>query len=585
MSKLISAQRALSLYREALQRGDLDSVAAILWLAECDPLLLDLINKFHQSHDISESVVSDAPQPTDKITGSLTTLKPSPNGLPPITVYQEEDKIMNITISNQQVKSYPRMLSAVAAALLLLVFGMVLVTMLAMPIGNNFGQSVELTQAPLKAGCQLNSTAAASDESLRLAQSAYEAFNADESDTELGILLAICALQTDYTPEADTALQYLMSVSGTARSFLGNGGKSGLFSPDGRYLVTSDNALLRLWDGETGAPMREIAVPTESITALAFSPDGRYILYGGADNTVRMLDVETGQEIRQFLHTHIVTTVAFSPDGHFVLSVPEESPDHIVYLWDAVTGEEIRQLTGHTSDIFDAAFSPDGRFIATSSWDTTVRLWDVATGDEVRQYPRHNSWAAHVSFSADGKYLLSSGTYVVRLSDVESGETIREYEAQGSRALGYPSFSPDRRYVLASDRDSIRALLWDADTDELIRIFDGRFFDPDAGRMYGVNFSPDGRTIVIENANAYGASPYNRVWLWDTDYRDTIDRACQGISRDFTPEERAQYGLREDVPTCPQFGVGYALEAGMTPIPTQPIPVWTPLPTLESTGG
>jgi WD40 repeat protein len=565
-------ERALFRYRNALLRADFDTVAKLLRLAERDAILWQMLNESHEQDD--GLLESDA---TDASLSDIITYNFSSNGTSPKT-HSQEDKIMNIAIPNpnRRMQPYPRMLSAIAAVLLLFVFGAILVTMITLPTGSNFGQVVELTQAPLKAGCQLTTTAAASDESLRLAQAADEVLDADEPDNELALLLSICALQTGYSHEADAALQRAMGITGSARSFLGYLGTGEFFSPDGRYMVTADNrGLLRLWDGETGAPVREITVP--NVTALAFSPDGRYILHGGIDNPVRMLDIETGQEIRQFHHTHFVTTVAFSPDGHFILTVPEDSPDYEIHLWDAVTESEIRQLTGHTSNVLDAAFSPDGRYIASSSLDATIRLWDVATGDEIRQFPRHNPYAGHVAFSSDGQYLLNSGTYVVRLSDMESGETIREYTAEGSRVIRFPVFSPDRRYVLASDRDSIRAFLWDTDTGELLRIFDARFFDADSRWLDTVHFSRDGRFIAAGTAN-------DKVWLWETDYRDTIADACQGVSLDFSPEEREQYGIRGGAPTCPQFAEGYALEPGMTPIPTQPIPVWTPLPTLESTG-
>ena len=56
-------------------------------------------------------------------------------------------------------------------------------------------------------------------------------------------------------------------------------------------------------------------------------------------------------------------------------------------LWDAVTGENLRDFIGHTDVInYGAAFSPDGKYIVTGSWDTTVRLWDAETGKEIRQF-------------------------------------------------------------------------------------------------------------------------------------------------------------------------------------------------------
>ena len=85
------------------------------------------------------------------------------------------------------------------------------------------------------------------------------------------------------------------------------------------------------------------------------------------------------REVRQFAgHTNTVLAVAFSPDGKQVLT---GSRDNTARLWDAATGHELRVFLGHTGAIRSVAFSPDGKQVLTSSADGTVRVWDVATGE------------------------------------------------------------------------------------------------------------------------------------------------------------------------------------------------------------
>ena len=93
---------------------------------------------------------------------------------------------------------------------------------------------------------------------------------------------------------------------------------------------------------------------------MAFSPDGKRIVSGSGDNTVRLWDADTGQPIGEPLtgHTGAVTSVAFSPDGKRIAS---GSGDNTVRLWDADTGQPIGEpLTGHTDAVTSVAFSPDG---------------------------------------------------------------------------------------------------------------------------------------------------------------------------------------------------------------------------------
>jgi len=115
---------------------------------------------------------------------------------------------------------------------------------------------------------------------------------------------------------------------------------------------------------------------TDIVTSVAFSPDGRRIVSGSYDRSVRLWNAQTGQPIGQPLqgHTAIVSSVAFSPDGRRIVS---GSYDRSVRLWNAQTGQPIGQpLQGHTAIVSSVAFSPDGRRIVSGSYDRSVRLWN-----------------------------------------------------------------------------------------------------------------------------------------------------------------------------------------------------------------
>jgi tetratricopeptide (TPR) repeat protein len=160
----------------------------------------------------------------------------------------------------------------------------------------------------------------------------------------------------------------------------------GAFSPDGRRLLTwgwassgSDHTA-RAWDAATLQPLGPILAHTADVTSAAFSPDGRRAVTL-SKGTARLWDPVTGGLLTPPMPylPGLDGEIAFAPDGRRVLTWSGLSPD--VRLWDAATGEPVAPSLNHADHVNAAAFSPDGRWLATGCRDGTVWLWDVSPSE------------------------------------------------------------------------------------------------------------------------------------------------------------------------------------------------------------
>jgi WD40 repeat protein len=171
---------------------------------------------------------------------------------------------------------------------------------------------------------------------------------------------------------------------------------------------------------------------------LSFSPDGKYIASAGKnkvkltktttrlDNTITIWDVSTGRKIRTLNgHGDCINAVTYSPDGKYIAS---GSYDKTVKIWIASTGKVIRTIKGHSNRVNSLSFSPDGKYIASGSSDKTIMIWDAATGENIKTL-RNNFDVIAIAYSPDGKYIASvcTGSSNVTIWDTSTGEPIRSF--------------------------------------------------------------------------------------------------------------------------------------------------------------
>ena len=238
-----------------------------------------------------------------------------------------------------------------------------------------------------------------------------------------------------------------------------------VLSPDGKYIITESNTGQNLFNTETGNVIKRIDTPSFSVGA--FSPDGKRVIVNNGRN-IRIIDIETGSFRDCSGHTGTIRSLVYSSDGQYFVSASSSggiggnNNDNTVRIWNAETGQEILVIRGNSGGVTSAIYSPDNKIIV--SMDTSaICFWNAETGASLRSITRPRS-ANLMALSPDGsKIAVAAGNNIIVLN-AQNGREI--YNLTGhSGSIVDLCFNPDgNKLISASGGQGKNLMIWNMST-------------------------------------------------------------------------------------------------------------------------
>jgi len=257
---------------------------------------------------------------------------------------------------------------------------------------------------------------------------------------------------------------------------------------DGASIATVDGlGAISLWEVATGKLLKIFNSPEYAFSSVEFSPDGKLISVTGEIKNkgpiVELRDAGGGQIIASLKgSSRHVNSAAFSPDGKTLAT----GVGRQIELWDVSAGQERLTMKGHALAVRTLAFSHDGARLVSQGLDDRARVWDVKSGKQLLEFEAH----APARFSPDDRLIATGGAnHFVKLLDAIQGRETHSFRGHSGdlRAL---AFSPDgKRLASAGEDQTIR--IWDVETGMELLALKGH-----ARRVLSLAFSPDGRLLI-----------------------------------------------------------------------------------------
>jgi WD40 repeat protein/serine/threonine protein kinase len=233
-----------------------------------------------------------------------------------------------------------------------------------------------------------------------------------------------------------------------------------VLTPDGRRLLIGlGDRSLRIHELPSGKELRRFVLKA-AVTHMALHPDGEKLAVSTWNRSdLEVLDLETGAVLSSFRHPGSVTGVSWHPGGTLLAATCGFN----VHVWNVETGKPHCVLVGHQTNVLDCSFNHGGDLLASTGWDNTTRLWDVSSGKELVSIP-----GTFTRFSTDDRFLAYAHDTEAGIWDVATGRECRTFHAFGQAVHGPWSveFQPGGRLLATANDDGVR--VWDTATGKLV---------------------------------------------------------------------------------------------------------------------
>ncbi len=300
-------------------------------------------------------------------------------------------------------------------------------------------------------------------------------------------------------------------------------------SPTGDRFATAQGPVANLWDSTEFTTLASLEGHTGDVTGVSFTRDGRRLLTVGNDGLVLLWDARNGQSLQRLLSGNSRAVYGpISADGTVILAGDSSEGEDALDIWDTNSDRRVgKPLVGHTDAVHGYSVSPDGRLLATASFDGSVRLWDTSTGEPVGEpFLGHAGRVLFAVFSPDGQSLATGATdSKVMLWDVATHTQLGAPLIGHSNWVRVAEFSDDGQ-TLATGDDNGQVLLWDLRREKWLR--------GHTDRVRSLALSPDQQTLVTSGFD-------KRLIVWDAaalTQRQVIETPHEHaiISVEFSPD-------------------------------------------------